>query len=77
MSVVTGVALGLLIMMVGALGMTMFGVYLANREKPRHAPSEAPVVVARADALQMIELIEKIQPMREKLRMLMADETAS
>jgi hypothetical protein len=75
MSVVTGLALGLLTMVVGALSMTLFGAYLANREKPRPVPPEAPVFLARADALQMIELIENLQPMRKKLTMLIGDHT--
>jgi hypothetical protein len=72
MSIVTGLALGLLIMVVGALAMTMFGVYLANREKsPR--TTEKSVTLARSDALQLIQMIGDLQPIREKLGAILSD----
>lgn len=57
MSVVTGLGLGLLIVILGALVMTIFAAYLASRERPRRA-REAPVGLTHQDAQQLIALIE-------------------
>ena len=59
-------------MVVGAAGLTMFGLYLANREKsPRSA--ETSITLARSDALQLIQLIGDLHSMREKLRGILSD----
>ena len=49
MSAVTGLVLGLSVMVLGALGMTLFAMFLANREKPR-CDANAPVPLTRSEA---------------------------
>lgn len=73
MSIVTGLGLAILIMILGALGMTLLGVYLANRDKDSRA-AQATIAITRGDVLQLIRSIENLQPIREKLRMLIEDE---
>lgn len=72
MSMITGLALGLLIMVLGALGMTVFGMYLANREEPVRTP-EAPITLTRDDAQKLVQLIENLKPLMTRLRVLIAD----
>jgi hypothetical protein len=71
MSIVTGLGLGLLIMLLGAAGMTLFVVYAVNGQK--HRRTRQPVVaLPREEAQRLIELIENLQPSKEKLRALVA-----
>lgn len=66
MNIVTGLCLGLLIMVMGSLGMLLFGVYLANRAKPRRA-KEASIALTREEAQRLIDVIGQLQSLREKL----------
>lgn len=67
MSVVTGLGLGLLIMVLGSLGMLLFGMYLANREEPRRA-KDASIALTREDARRLIDLIGNLHLMGERLQ---------
>ena len=72
MSVITGLGLGLLIMLLGAAGMTLFAAYAANRLK--YQPTRQPAVaLTPEEAQQLIELIDNLQPLKEKLRALVID----
>lgn len=72
MSVVTGLGLAFLIMLLGALCVTIFAAYLADRGRPQRV-REMPIGLARKDVQQLIALIEDLQPIRDKLQAILAN----
>lgn len=66
MSMVTGMIIECAILVIGSLMMMLFGFYLISREEPKRGVEEH-VKVPREDVRQLIELIEQLQPLKEKL----------
>lgn len=72
MSVETGLLLGLLVVVLGAFGLTLFVLSLAGRKSPQCAPKTS-LLLNRDDAMQIIALTESLQGIDPKLRAFIAN----
>lgn len=68
MSMVTGIVVGGAIMLLGAIGMMLLGMYLVRREQTRRT---VPLDLTHEDAQRLVTLIETLEPLKKQVQVVL------